>query len=163
MFHHVLKANAVYELPMAQARSFGQERVAGKILGGWQISGIAQSDRKAISFFCRPVHVELQVVRAHSAGRSIARVARTTKHRTPRWTISQLQSMTGLFLSPTTGLPVLLDPKLIDQMDGPAAPISRIHWRRQFGNLGLTPVDGPGYWNVDTALIKRQVQRESQS
>lgn len=25
----------------------------------------------------------------------------------------------------------------------------------EVGGLSLTPVDGPGYWNVDTAVIKR--------
>ena len=31
----------------------------------------------------------------------------------------------------------------------------------QFGTLQLTPVSGPGYWNVDMSLIKRTRLRES--
>ena len=63
--------------------------------------------------------------------------------------------MTGLFHSPTTGLPVFVDPSLIGS-DGRANPaFFTSPLAGTFGNLSLTPVNGPGYWNADVALIKR--------
>jgi hypothetical protein len=69
--------------------------------------------------------------------------------------------MTGLFFSPTTGLPLLFDPKLIGS-DGRANPAFLANpGAGQFGNLQLTPATGPGYWNADVALIKRTKFREN--
>jgi hypothetical protein len=63
--------------------------------------------------------------------------------------------MVGLFHDPKTGLPLLVDPKLIDSQ-GKANPAFFTHPAPgTVGHLSLTPVDGPGYWNVDMAMIKR--------
>jgi len=49
----------------------------------------------------------------------------------------------------------LVDPTLIGP-DGRANPAFFTNpTAGTVGHLSLTPVDGPGYWNVDTALIKR--------
>ena len=70
-------------------------------------------------------------------------------------TLAELQNATGLFFDPKTGLPLVIDPKLIGT-DGRANPAFFTHPPAgDVGHLSLTPVDGPGYWNVDTALIKR--------
>jgi hypothetical protein len=148
---HVIKGNAVYELPFGPGKSFFTKGgLAGKFFGGWQISGIAQwRTGRPISFISGRGTVNRN-------GRSGNNTANTTL------TIPQLQSLVGLFYSPTTGLPLLVDPKLINLANGRA---SSTYFSQPaagtFGQLSLTPVDGPGYWNVDTAIIKRVNFRES--
>ncbi len=147
---HVIKGNAVYELPFGPGKKFfNGGGVGGKILGGWQVSTIAQARTgRPISFISGRGTV-------NRSGRSGNNTANTTL------TLSELQGLTGLFHNPTTGLPILLDPKLIGS-DGRASTTYFSHPSAgQFGRLSLTPVDGPGYWNVDTALIKRTKFRES--
>jgi hypothetical protein len=141
---HVLKANAVYELPIGPGkRWFTGGGFAGKIFGGWQISGIAQfRTGRPISFI---------------SGRGTLNRAARSGNNTPNTTLtlSELQAATGLFHDPKTGLPLLIDPKLI-AADGRASSAFFTHPAAgTLGTLSLTPVDGPGYWNVDTALIKR--------
>jgi hypothetical protein len=141
---HVLKANFLYELPFGSGkRWFTGGGLANKILGGWNISGIAQfRTGRPISFI--------------SARGTLNRSARSGNN-TPNTTLtlSELQAATGLFFDPKTGLPLVIDPKLIGS-DGRANPAFFTHPAAgTVGHLSLTPVDGPGYWNVDTAVIKR--------
>jgi hypothetical protein len=141
---HVLKANAVYELPIGPGkRWFTNGGFAGKIFGGWQISGIAQfRTGRPISFI---------------SGRGTLNRAARSGNNTPNTTLTlaELQAATGLFFDPKTGIPLVIDPKLIGS-DGRANPAFFTHPAAgTVGHLSLTPVDGPGYWNVDTALIKR--------
>jgi hypothetical protein len=147
--HHVLKANAVYELPFGPGkRFFDVSGLAGKFLGGWQISMIGQWRTG------RPVSFVSQRGTLNRAGRSGNNTANTTL------TIEQLQAGTGVFFDPKTGAPLLIDPAWIGS-DGRANPAFFTHPPAgQVGLLSLTPVDGPGYWNVDTALIKRTRFRE---
>jgi hypothetical protein len=142
---HVFKANAVYELPFGPGKRFGggTQGVVAKLLGGWQISGIfnAQTGRP------------LSFISARGTVNRAARSANETANSS--LTIQQLQSMTGLFHSPTTGLPLLFNPQLIGT-DGRANPAFLTQpTAGTFGNLSLTPVNGPGYWNLDVAAIKR--------
>ena len=141
---HVLKGNAVYELPFGPGKTwFNSGGVKGKLLGGWQVSTIAQiRTGRPITFV--------------SARGTVNRTARSTGN-TPNTTLtlSELQSMTGLFHDPRTGLPLLVDPRMIGS-DGRANPEFLSNPPAgSFGNLSLTPVDGPGYWSADAALIKR--------
>lgn len=142
---HVFKGNAVYELPFGPGKQFGgsSHGVVAKLIGGWQISGIFQAQTgRPLSFISARGTVNRAV-------RSAGETANSSV------TIQQLQSMTGLFFSPTTGLPLLFDPKLIGT-DGRANPAFLTQPAAgTFGNLSLTPVNGPGYWNVDVAAIKR--------
>jgi hypothetical protein len=141
---HVLKANAVYELPFGPGqRWLDKSGFAGKVFGGWQISGIAQFRTG------RPITFT-------SERGTLNRVARSGNN-TPNTTLtlSELQGMVGLFHDPVTGLPLLVDPRLIGT-DGRASSQFFTHPPAgTVGHLSLTPVDGPGYWNVDTAIIKR--------
>ncbi|HEX6648978.1 MAG TPA: hypothetical protein VF075_05550, partial [Pyrinomonadaceae bacterium] len=72
-------------------------------------------------------------------------------------TLDELQSRAGLFFDPNTGAPLMFDPDLIANrlslFSNPAAGT--------VGNLQLTPVTGPGYWNLDMGLIKRTRINES--
>lgn len=147
---HILKANAVYELPFGPGKMFlTGGGVAGKIFGGWQISGIAQFRSG------RPINFVSSRGTVNRAARSGNNTPSTTL------TIPQIQAATGLFYSPTTGLPLLINPNFI-AADGKATTAFMTNPAAgTFGNLSLTPVDGPGYWNVDTALIKRTKFSES--
>lgn len=141
---HVLKGNFVYELPIGPGKRFwNTSGFAGKVLGGWQISGIAQfRTGRPISFI---------------SGRGTLNRSARSGNNTPNTTLSlpELQERVGLFFDPRTGLPLLVDPELIGS-DGRANPAFFTHPSAgEVGKLSLTPVDGPGYWNVDTALIKR--------
>jgi hypothetical protein len=141
---HVLKGNAVYELPFGPGKAyFNSGGLSGKLLGGWQISTIAQiRTGRPITF-----------VSARGTRNRAARSERNTPNTT--LTLSELQSMVGLFNAPGTGLPLMVDPRLIGP-DGRANPEFLSNPPAgSFGNLSLTPVDGPGYWSADAALIKR--------
>lgn len=145
---HVLKANAVYELPFGPGkRFFDVSGWQGKFLGGWQISMIGQwRTGRPISFV---------------SGRGTLNRAARSGNNTPNTTLTlpQLQAGTGLFYS-STGAPLVIDPAWIGT-DGRANPAFFTHPPAgDVGHLSLTPVDGPGYWNVDTALIKRTRWRE---
>lgn len=155
---HVLKGNAVYELPFGPGmRFFNSGGVSGKLLGGWQVSTIAQiRTGRPISFTsgscapgaCTGAQTAYRGTLNRSA-RSINNTVNTTLN------LSELQSMTGLFSAPGTGLPLLVDPSLIGS-DGRANPAFFTNpTAGTVGGLSLTPVDGPGYWSADAALIKR--------
>jgi len=144
--HHVIKGNAVYELPFGPGKSFGGNThgFLGKLLGGWQISGLAQWRTG------RPI----SIISGRGTVNRNANSGNNTANST--LTISQLQDRVGLFYSPTNGLPLVIDPALINSATGRAnAAFFTQPAAGTFGNLSLTPVDGPGYWNIDTALIKR--------
>ena len=149
---HVFKGNAVYELPFGPGKQFANGGgFKGKLLGGWQISGLVQiRSGRPISFYAGAGST------ASPYRGTVNRSARSSNE-TPNTTLtlSQLQHLTGLFHSPTTGLPLFIDPSLIGA-DGRANPASFTNpLAGTFGNLSLTPVNGPGYWNIDAALIKR--------
>ena len=142
---HVIKGNFVYELPFGPGKRFGSGAggFMGKLLGGWQISGIGQwRTGRPISFI---------------SGRGTVNRSARSGNNTPNTTLtlSQLQAGVGLFAAPGTGLPLLVNPAWI-AADGRASSAIFTHPAAgTFGGLSLTPVDGPGYWNVDAALIKR--------
>ena len=146
---HVFKFNFAYELPFGPGKKYwNASGFAGKLLGGWQVSGIGQfRTGRPISFI---------------SGRGTLNRSARSGNNTPNTTLTipELQARTGLFFSPTTGLPLLIDPALIAS-DGRANSAFFTHpLAGQVGQLSLTPVNGPGYWNVDTALIKRIRFRE---
>jgi hypothetical protein len=63
--------------------------------------------------------------------------------------------MTGVFSNPAGGRPLFLDPQLIGP-DGRANPaFFQNPGAGTYGSLQLTPIDGPGYWNLDMGFIKR--------
>jgi len=142
--HHVLKANAVYELPIGPGKRWlTSGGFAGKLFGGWQISGIAQfRTGRPITFI---------------SGRGTLNRAARSGNNTPNTTLtlSELQGMVGLFHDPKTGLPLLVDPRMIDSQGRASSQFFTHPAPGTVGHLSLTPVDGPGYWNVDTAVIKR--------
>lgn len=149
---HVVKGSAVYELPFGPGRRFvNSGGVVGRILGGWQISGLFQWRTG------RPISLIAGAGTLSSPFRGTLNRSGRSGNNTANSTLSQdeLQKMTGLFFDPVTGRPLLFDPKLIGP-DGRANPAFITNPRAgQVGTLGLTPLSGPGFWNFDAALIKR--------
>ena len=146
---HVVKLNGLYELPFGPGKKyFDAGGWKGKFLGGWQISGIAQWRTG------RPISITSTRGTFNRIGRSGNNTVNTSL------TLDQLQAGTGLFFDPKTGAPLVIDPSWI----GPDGKASSAFFTNPLpgdvGHLSLTPVDGPGYWNVDTALIKRTRFRE---
>ena len=136
---HVFKANSGYELPFGRGKRWVNDGFLGTVLGGLKLTGIfrAQSGRP-ISF-----------VSARGTLNRTGRSAQNTVDST--LTLDELQSHTGLFFDPTTGAPLMFDPDFI------ANRLSLLHnpAAGTVGSLQLTPVTGPGYWNLDMGLIKR--------
>ena len=136
---HVFKANSGYELPFGSGKRWVNNGFMSTLLGGIKLTGIftAQSGRP-ISF-----------VSARGTLNRVGRSAQNTVN--TNLTIDELQSQTGLFFDPVTGAPLMFHPDLIANrltlLRNPAAGT--------VGNLQLTPVSGPGYWNLDMGFIKR--------
>jgi Carboxypeptidase regulatory-like domain len=142
---HAFKANAGYELPFGHGKRWFNGGALGAILGGVKLTGIfrAQSGRP-ISFV--------------SARGTLNRTGRSGNNTVDSTlTLDQLQNHTGLFFDPQTGAPMMFDAELVANrlqlLTNPAAGT--------VGSLQLTPVTGPGYWNLDMGLIKRTTIKEN--
>ena len=146
---HVFKANAGYELPFGSGKRFLNEGMWSKVFGGMKLSGIfvAQSGRP-ISFISNRGTL-------NRVGRSANNTANTGL------SIEELQALTGLFFDPTTGRPLMFSPEVIAAV---RTDTSLLRDQNGFfsnplpgttGNLQLTPVSGPGLWNLDMGFIKR--------
>ena len=136
---HVFKANSGYELPFGSGKRWLNNGFMSTVFGGVKLTGIfrAQSGRPITFVSARGT--------LNRTGRSGLNTVNTDL------TIDELQKHTGLFFDPTTGAPLMFDPDFIAQrltlLRNPAAGT--------VGSLQLTPVSGPGYWNLDMGLIKR--------
>jgi hypothetical protein len=146
---HIFRTNGVYELPFGPGKPWLQGGLASRLFGGWQISGIFEARTgRPISFTSNRGTVNRQ---ARSARNTVI----TSLSR------EELQDRTGLFFDPVTGRPLFVDPSLIGS-DGRGNPQSLLNPEAgQYGTLQLTPVSGPGFWNVDLSLIKRTKIKES--
>jgi hypothetical protein len=142
---HIFKANAGYELPFGPGKRWLSNGFASKALGGIKLTGIfvAQSGR--------PVSITSQLQTLNRGSRANRNTVDSTLSN------AELQERTGLFFDPATGRPLLFDPALIAAVRAnPYSNAFLTNPRPGFaGGLGLTPVSGPGYWNVDFGLIKR--------
>ncbi|MCI0391462.1 MAG: TonB-dependent receptor [Acidobacteria bacterium] len=150
---HIFKANGLYELPFGAGKPFGkswmQNGFASRALGGWQINAIFEARTgRPLSFVSNRGTVNRQ-------GRSARNTAVTSLSR------EELQSLTGLFKDPATGRPLFVDPSLIGADGRANTQLLRNPDAGQFGTLQLTPVSGPGVWNIDLSLIKRTRIKES--
>lgn len=141
---HIFKANGVWELPIGPGkRLFNFDGFLGQLFGGWQMNGIVeQRSGRPISFI--------------SGRGTLNRSARSGKNTaTTTLSLDQLKNSMGIFFDPVTGRPLVLDPRLIGP-DGRANPEFFGHPAPgTTGTLHLTPVSGPGFWNVDFSMIKR--------
>jgi hypothetical protein len=146
---HVFKANAGYELPFGPGKRWANNGVLSKLFGGIKLTGIfvAQSGRP-ISFISGRGTL-------NRTGRSGINTADTSL------TIEQLQDITGLFFDPNTGRPLMFDPAVIAALRNDSSflrnqnPYFSNPQPGTVGHLQLTPVSGPGLWNLDMGFIKR--------
>lgn len=146
---HIFRSNGIYELPFGPGKPWLQGGLASRLFGGWQISGIFEARTgRPISFTSNRGTVNRQ-------GRSARNTVTTSLSR------EELQDRTGLFFDPASGRPLFIDPSLIGS-DGRGNPkVLQNPDAGQYGTLQLTPVSGPGFWNVDLSLIKRTKIKES--
>ena len=97
----------------------------------------------------RPISIVSTRGTLNRAGRSDKNTALTTL------SLNDLKKLVGKFKDPVTGRPLVFDPKLIGS-DGRANPLFfQNPAAGTIGQLALTPISGPGYWNLDFSLIKR--------
>lgn len=146
---HVFKANAGYELPFGTGKRWLNDGFMGKVFGGMKLTSIfiAQSGRP-ISFI--------------SARGTLNRTGRSGNNTVnTNLTVSELQALTGLFFDPVTGRPLMFSPELINAVRNDTSPLRDQNpffsnpQPGTLGNLQLTPVSGPGIWNMDLGFIKR--------
>jgi len=146
---HVFKANAGYELPFGPGKRWASNGVMSKVFGGIKLTGIfiAQSGR--------PISILSTRGTLNRLGRSTINSVNTTL------TIDQLQNLTGLFFDPNTGRPLMFSPEVIQALRNDTSPLRNQNpffsnpGPGTVGNLQLTPVSGPGLWNLDMGFIKR--------
>lgn len=149
---HVVKANAVYELPFGSGERFLHEGgVLNKLVGGWSVNGIFRWQSG------EPISIVSARGTLNRRGRSGINSVNSAL------TIDALKGNTGLFFDPTTGQPLMFDPALI-------AAVRSNPNDNQFltnpasgtlGSLQLTPLSGPSRLDLDMSLIKRTYLGES--
>ncbi len=136
---HVFKANSGYELPFGPGRRWINSGFMSTVLSGVKLTGIFKAQTG------RPLSFVSARGSLNRTGRSAQNTVNTTL------TLDELQEQAGLFFDPTTGAPLMFDPNLVANrttlLTNPAAGT--------VGSLQLTPVTGPGYWNMDMGIIKR--------
>ena len=138
---HAFAGNFLLELPVGPGRRYVSNRgPLGWMLEGWQASGI-------INWRSGP---PLSILSGR--GTFVRREYSESNTVVTDLTHSELQSRTGDFRD-SDGNPLLFDPPLVDALKHPEAG--------SVGTLGLTPVSGPGFVNVDMSLIKRMRVREN--
>lgn len=146
---HIFKANGVYELPFGAGKRWLTSGIAERALGGWQLNAIFEARTG------RPLSFITNRGTVNRSGRSAKNTAITSLSR------QELQEKVGVFFDPVTSRPVFVDPSFIGADGRANTQIFQNPVAGQFGTLQLTPVSGPGYWNVDMSLIKRTKIKES--
>jgi hypothetical protein len=126
-----LSVNSVYELPFGPGKRFlTVGGVAGKLLGGWQLSGIGSASTG------RPIDILVDV---------------SPSDRPDGVTRNQRPDM-------VPGQSIYGSPKTINNWFNPAA--FAVPAVGTWGNLGRNAARGPGYYEIDTALEKSTVITE---
>lgn len=132
---HVVKANAIYELPFGPGKRFLGDGIIGKILGGWSIGGLMRWQSG------EPISIVSARGTLNRRGRSGANTVNTNL------SIQEIQSNTGIYFDPNTGQPRIFPVGFDSNFSNPPSGT--------LGTLQLTPVSGPSNLFVDMSLIKR--------
>ncbi len=123
---HSLSVNSVYELPFGPGKSFlNTGGAAGKLLGGWQLSGVAAATSG------RPINITI------SRSSSVMLDGNRSGQRPD--------------LAP--GVSIYSANQTINNWFNPAAFVKPADFT--WGNLGRNVGRGPGYFEIDTALEKK--------
>ncbi len=140
---HVFNANFIYALPFGVKTRLLSKGWTGGLLSDWQLSGILRWQSGP------PVSLVSGRATRASAVNSLNNPANSSLTR------SQLAAATGEHRL-ADGTAVLFAPVLFgpDGLANPAVFSNPAAGQR--GALGLTPVTGPGFFNFDLSLMKRQ-------
>ena len=146
---HIFKANAGYELPFGPGKRWLGNGLMSKVFGGMKLTGIfLAASGRPISFI--------------SGRGTLNRVGRSGNNTVnTNLTIEELQEITGLFFDPVSGRPLLFSPEVVQALRSDTSPLRDQNGffsnpgPGTVGNLQLTPVSGPGLWNLDMGFIKR--------
>jgi hypothetical protein len=153
---HTFNFNAIYQLPFGKGKMFlNNGGIIDKVFGGWELSGLGQWTSGApISF-----------VDTRGTYNRTARSARQTP--TSSLTNAEIQALAGVFEA--NGAIYWINPSIINtpanggqastgyNINGTGAFAGQVFFNNQpgqTGNIGRTIIDGPGYFNVNMALLK---------
>jgi hypothetical protein len=151
---HTFNFNAIYQLPFGKGKMFlNNGGIIDKVFGGWELSGLGQWTSGAPITF----------VDTRGTFNRTGRSARQTPIST--LTNAEIQALTGVFEA--NGAIYWINPSIINASTGQAstgyslanAPgfSGQVFFNvppGQTGNIGRTLIDGPGYFNVNMALLK---------
>lgn len=152
---HTFNFNAIYQLPFGKGKMFlNKGGIVDKIIGGWELSGLGQWTSGAPITF------------VDTRG-TLNRTGRSTRQ-TPLSTLDNagIKALVGVFEA--NGNIYWINPSIINPSTGraaetytvggtPAWGVGQVFFNTQpgqTGNIGRTLIDGPGYFNVNMALLK---------
>ncbi|MDH3493769.1 MAG: TonB-dependent receptor [Acidobacteriota bacterium] len=147
---HVFNFNSIYHLPFGKGKSFlNYGGLADKVFGGWELSGLAQWTSGA----------PITIVDTRGTLNRSARSARQTANSS--LSNSEISALGGVYHQ--NGIVYWINPSVI----GPSGQASTGFGSSPFagqaffnvnpgqtGNMGRTLIDGPGYFNINSALLK---------
>lgn len=148
---HTFNFNGIYQLPFGKGKTFlNQNGAVDKILGGWELSGIVQISSGAPITF-RDTRGTLN--RTARSGRQTPNTALTN---------DQIKALGGIFEA--NGNIYYVNPSVINPATGRASEgfgTTAFNGQAFFntnpgqtGNMARSVLDGPGYFNINTALLK---------
>jgi hypothetical protein len=147
---HLVNANFIYELPFGRGHAFGSGAPGwvNQIIGGWEVTGIFTA-RSGLPFGTTttafPVGFNFNSPAAQNLRNAPA--LRPTIHDDPA----------------TGAIQFFRDPSVVFSSSRPTETVFRFPHHGEVGNRNF--LRGPGFWNLDTALIKtwRMPWSESQN
>jgi len=135
---HLVNANFIYELPFGRGRMFGSNVPgwANQIIGGWEVSGIFTA-RSGLPFGTTttafPVGFNFNSPAAYNNG--------------------NVAALQGSIHDASNGtIQFFADPAAVFDPANPTAGAIRFPHHGEIGNRNI--FRGPGFWNLDTALLK---------
>ncbi len=146
---HVFNVNAVYQLPFGRGQRFASNTGGwDKLIGGWELSGLAQWTTGAPITFIDPRGT---LNRTGRSGRQTANSSLTN---------DEIRALMGIYEA--NGNVYWIDPSILNAnraAGGFGSPsfAGQVFFNvlpGQTGNLGRTLVNGPRFFNVNMALLK---------
>ena len=143
---HQVLGNAIYLLPVGRNRKYlrGTKGIAGALLSGWQVSGIAKFNTgDPLSLFSGRGTINRDGL---SGSNTVDVVGGLTT--------AQIGALTGI--RKTSGGVIFIDPNLAPGSTSNASQVIFLNPRAgTVGALGLSTVFGPHYFNFDFSTLKR--------
>ena len=136
---HLVNANFIYELPFGRGRMLGSgvPGWANQIIGGWEVSGIFTA-RSGLPFNATTT--------AFPVGFNFASPATMNLRNAPAL-------RPDIHDDPATGsIQFFANPSTVFNPSSPTTGVLRFPHHGEIGNRNF--LRGPGFWNLDTALIK---------